>query len=528
MKRVLITGGAGFIGSHLVDRLIELGHRVSVVDNLSTGKFSNLNGYAKFYNINLEDKTLENVFKLEQPEVVFHLAAQISIEASFKNPIHDGNTNIIASLKLLEQCKKYKVQKIIFASSAAVYGDAEILPITENTRLKPLSPYAISKSAVESYIEMYNRENKMEYVILRASNVFGPRQNSEGESGVISIFIDNFLKEKQCKIFGNGSQTRDFIYVKDLVDMYIESMKEEVAGIINGSSNSKISINDLHAYLTKQFSTNLKPIYDPNANVGIKHSCLSNKRAFEKLNLKTQTPFKTALKNTVEYYRNLRLKDEVWIIMAAYNAGEVIGDVLSSLNNVTEKIVVVDDGSRDNTFKVASKYRCHVIKHLINFGQGAALRTGMEYALKQGAKILVHFDSDGQMQIKDIEPMIELIKQNKCDVTFGSRYLRRGSKVPFTKKWFIHKPAIYFNWLFTGMKMSDAHCGFRAFSSLAAKKCVIRQNRMAHATEILQLVNTHRLRYTEVPVDIVYRHYGQLFTKSFEIFGDLIKRKIFY
>src|SRR5690606_11484653 len=139
----------------------------------------------------------------------------------------------------------------------------------------------------------------------------------------------------------------------------------------------------------------------------------------------------------------------------------------------------------------ASQYKCHVIRHPINYGQGAALQTGMDYAVQQGAEVLVHFDGDGQMQIKDIEPIVEPILKGEVDVTMGSRFLKDQDNVPLTKKYFIHKPAIYLNWLLTGMKMTDAHCGFRALSRDAAKKCVFKQDRMAHATEILDLVKTH-------------------------------------
>ncbi len=528
MSKILVTGGAGFIGSHLVDELIEQGHQVAVVDDLSTGRISNLNGHANFYEMSIESKDLERVFKIEKPDYVYHLAAQISVGDSFRDMVHDGNSNIIGSLNLFENCVKYNVKKVIFSSTSAVYGANENLPIKENFPTKPISPYGISKLTVETYLQLFNKEHNLDYVILRYANAFGPKQTPDGEAGVISVFIDNFLKGQKSIIHGNGDQTRDFVFVKDIVKANLSALKEGVVGIYNVSSNSETKIKDLYYTLKDIIGTDIGPNYDESMSCGVERSLLCNEKACMDLDLVINQSLEEALTHTVEYFKNKNLNNKVWIIMAAYNESQRIGKVLKALNGITDNIVVVDDYSKDNTSQAASKYRCHVVKHPINYGQGAALQAGMEYALSQGAEVLVHFDGDGQMQIKDIEKMVRPILDGEVDVTFGSRFLEgaNNDNIPWTKKYFIHKPAIYLNWILTGMKMSDAHCGFRAMSAKAAKMCEIKEDRMAHATEILDLVRTARVSYKEVPVDILYHEYGQSFGKGFVIIKDLLVSKL--
>jgi len=527
MSKVLVTGGAGFIGSHLVDALIEEGHQVVVVDNLSTGSVLNLNGFAKLYEVDVLSEKLDEVFEIEKPEYVFHLAAQISVTSSFRDSVNDGNNNIIGSLHVLERCVKHEVKKIMFSSSAAVYGDTVTIPTTEDTPTKPTSPYEISKLTTEDYIRLFSKEHGLQYTIFRYANAFGPRQTAEGEAGVISIFLDKLLKGQKVEIHGDGSQTRDFVYVADLVKANLAAMKNDINDTYNISSNAPTKIKDLFYILKELVGSNIGPEYVHDAPIGIKDSQLCNAKACEHLELTITKSLEEALSETVAHMKQQILPNDVWIVMAAYNESKRIGKVLSALNAVTSNIVVVDDFSTDNTSQIAKKYKCHVVRHPINFGQGAALQVGNEYALSKGAKVIVHFDGDGQMQIKDIWPMIEPIQNGEVQVTMGSRFIGKAhDNVPLTKKYLIHKPAIYLNWMLTGMKMSDAHCGFRALSDEAAKKCVFTQDRMAHATEILDLVRTHNLSYKEVPVDILYHEYGQSFGKGFIIIKDLLLSKL--
>jgi glycosyltransferase involved in cell wall biosynthesis len=220
------------------------------------------------------------------------------------------------------------------------------------------------------------------------------------------------------------------------------------------------------------------------------------------------------------------LDDNIWIVIPAYNEAKNISGVISQLQEVTANIVIVDDCSSDNTGEIVKNLGVNLLSHFINRGQGAALQTGTEFALRQGAEIIVHFDADGQMQVKDIFNVIAPILENKAEIVFGTRFLNKNSKIPWTKKNFIHFPARIFNWLFTGVRLTDAHCGFRALSKNAAAKIVITQDGMAHATEILDQVRQHNLKYREVPVEIIYHEYGQGFGSGLRIIRDLVLAKI--
>ncbi|MBW5411068.1 NAD-dependent epimerase/dehydratase family protein, partial [Brachyspira hampsonii] len=233
---ILITGGAGFIGSHITDILIKNNYKVIVADNLSTGKKENINHKALFYNIDIKDyNKLENIFSENEIEIVIHLAAQVSVPNSIRNPINDANENIIASLNIIDLSKKYNIKKIISSSSAAVYGLPKKLPIDENHDTNPISYYGLSKLTMEKYIIL----SELNYVICRFSNVYGPRQTPHGEAGVISIFMDNAIKNKDLNIFGDGSQTRDFIYVEDIAFIFLNIVRNDISNkVINISTNT--------------------------------------------------------------------------------------------------------------------------------------------------------------------------------------------------------------------------------------------------------------------------------------------------
>jgi glycosyltransferase involved in cell wall biosynthesis len=221
------------------------------------------------------------------------------------------------------------------------------------------------------------------------------------------------------------------------------------------------------------------------------------------------------------------LNKDVWIVVPAHNEQENIFGVIKSLQELTPNIVVVNDASTDRTCDIVKVLGVYLLDHLVNRGQGAALQTGTEFALSKGAKIMVHFDADGQMLAKDIYRIINPIIDLQAEIVFGSRFMEKRSKIPWTKKYFILRPAIIFNWFFTGIKLSDAHNGFRALSAKAAQRIKITQDGMAHATEILDQVRASDLKYTEVPVEIVYNQYGQRFSSGFKIIRDLIFARIF-
>ncbi|MFA6197922.1 MAG: glycosyltransferase family 2 protein [Patescibacteria group bacterium] len=216
-----------------------------------------------------------------------------------------------------------------------------------------------------------------------------------------------------------------------------------------------------------------------------------------------------------------------FIVIPAYNEARNIGTVLDSLLTEYHNIIVVDDCSKDDTCIIVSRYPVHLLRHITNLGQGAALQTGTEYAVQQGASIITHFDSDGQHRLQDIKDIINPLLKNETDVVFGSRFLNKSSNIPNFKRRVILPIGKLVNWAFTGLWLSDAHNGFRALNNNAAIKIQLKQNRMAHATEILSQVKKHHLRYTEVPVVIEYHNFGQTFSGGIKIVRDLILKNIF-
>lgn len=270
---ILIIGGAGFIGSHIVDKL-RTEHNVFVIDNLSTGNLSNLNKEIKLYNFDILDKNLEDIFKKEKPDIVIHLAAQISVAQSQCKPMQDALINIMGTLNIIELSKKYNIKKIIVASSAAIYGNLTS-PIEENCVATPLSNYGISKLSMEHYI----KNSGLNYLILRFSNVYGERQNADGEAGVITIFNNKMKQQESVYIHGDGEQVRDFIYVKDLANIVNELIKRKISNdIINISTGKGLSINELFTILKDKNNYNHSPIHDLARDGDIKISILDNKK----------------------------------------------------------------------------------------------------------------------------------------------------------------------------------------------------------------------------------------------------------
>lgn len=306
--RVLVTGGAGFIGSHIVDELIQNNIEVYVIDNLSSGKIENINKNIKeFFHMNIRDQAVEDIFKSIQPDVVIHHAAQVSVSYSLKAPFVDAEENILSTIALLELCHKYSVGKFIFASTAAIYGKPKSLPIYENNELTPISYYGLSKKTCEEYIKMYHELYGLDYVILRYSNVYGERQTTDGEAGVISLFIDKFNNQESPIIFGDGLQTRDFIYVKDIAQANLKAIQSIVSGIYNISTNTSLSLLDVLSYLNNVYELSLVPIFQSTRLGDIKHSYLANNIAQETLGWLPMYSFEEGIKSM---YENIKLNYE--------------------------------------------------------------------------------------------------------------------------------------------------------------------------------------------------------------------------
>ncbi|WP_409344174.1 NAD-dependent epimerase/dehydratase family protein [Paenibacillus sp. MBLB4367] len=309
--RVMVTGGAGFIASHLVDSLIELGHEVAVVDNMSTGKNDFLNKTAKFYNFDITSSTLNYAFKDFNPEIVYHHAAQIDVQHSLKDPVFDAKVNILGTIALLEQCKAHEVRKVVYASSAAVYGHPDYLPVDEQHPLRPISYYGISKHTPEHYIQTYANLYDLDFTILRYANAYGIRQDPKGEGGVISIFLDKLLRGETPVIYGDGEQTRDFVYVKDIVSANIAALTRGSRALYNISYNLQTSVNELVHAMSEVMNIRVVPHYMPQRSGDIVHSRLNNSAAIRELGWEPTFSLRDGLAETCAYYQQRHTEVEL-------------------------------------------------------------------------------------------------------------------------------------------------------------------------------------------------------------------------
>lgn len=295
MTRVLVTGGAGFIGSHLVDRLLEEGYLVTVVDGKPRGRAGNLedallSSRCELIQLNLLDPHLADVVLSRNPQIVYHLAAQVSVRQSVMDPIHDARTNILGTLMLLEACVKAEVQKVLFASSVAIYGDAEVLPVTEQTPPQPLSPYAVSKLTGEHYLRQFQNLHGLNSTTLVMSNVYGPRQNPGGEVGVVAIFADAMAHGKPTAIYGDGSNTRDYVYVGDVVDAFVRASAPKANGMrLNVGTGVATSDLELHRLVAKASGSGQEPTFMPARPGDIRHMLVDASNASRVLEWKAGT-----------------------------------------------------------------------------------------------------------------------------------------------------------------------------------------------------------------------------------------------
>ena len=296
--RILITGGAGFIGSHVCEELLEKGHELIIVDNMSTGIESNIPDNCSLFKMDIKNEiALKALLRLtEKIDAVIHLAAQTQVSNSVTNPEEDASENIIGIINVLEAMQQFNIPKIIFASSAAIYGNKEQIPIQEHSIPEPTSQYGTSKLSSEEYIKMYSRLYGIEYCIFRFSNVFGPRQNVD-TGGVIAKFSDRISKNQPVIIYGNGNQTRDFVYVKDVASA-IEHSLDNIAGTFNLSTGIETSINDL-SDLIKEFK-DFKIQFKPEKPGDIYKSSLCNKK-LSRSRWKPSYSLREALEETYNY-----------------------------------------------------------------------------------------------------------------------------------------------------------------------------------------------------------------------------------
>jgi len=304
--KVLVTGGAGFIGSHVVDRLVEEGHQVVIVDDLSSGTRKNVNRAASLYKLDIQSGRLERVFRNERPNIVIHLAAQVSVRVSVDNPVFDAQVNVLGTMNILHQAVHHGVRKVIFSSSGgAIYGEQEAFPASESHVTKPLSPYGISKLCAEHYLSYFQRISGIQVVSLRYGNVYGPRQDPEGEAGVVAIFIRKMLNNEQPIINGNGRQTRDFVFVDDVAEANLVAMRQDSQGVYNVGTGIETSVNELFRILAGLTGSSCKEVHGP-AKLGEQmRSVIDSSKLKQELGWEPDADLTKGLEKTVAYFREL-------------------------------------------------------------------------------------------------------------------------------------------------------------------------------------------------------------------------------
>jgi len=307
-SKILVTGGAGFIGSHIVDRLLKEGFEVTVIDNLSTGRRENIAHHQNrkgfhFIKGDIRDTALINKV-VEDVDAVFHEAALVSVPRSIEDPLLTNEINVFGTLNLLKACTDADVKRFVYASSTAIYGDTETLPLHEKLMPQPLSPYAVSKLAAENYVKIYHKVYGLNTICLRYFNVYGSRQTYSPYSGVITIFINNLLKNEPPIIYGDGKQTRDFIHVQDVVEanMLALTKKTAIGEVLNIATGNPTTINQLAEMLQQIMKTNLKPAYTNPRPGDIKHSYADITKAKKLLQYNPKISLKNGLTQLVKWY----------------------------------------------------------------------------------------------------------------------------------------------------------------------------------------------------------------------------------
>lgn len=303
--KILVTGGAGFIASNIVDAYIQKGHEVVVIDNLITGFKENINPKAKFIEMDIKDSRLEELFQSEKFEIVNHHAAQMDIRISVNNPIFDAQTNIIGGINIYEAARKSGVKKIIFASTGgAIYGEQSYFPADEEHPTNPCSPYGISKLTNEKYLYYYKNEYNIDYAILRYGNVFGPRQSYKGEAGVVAIFVNKILSGEQSVINGDGLNTRDYVYIEDVVNANLFALNDNFHGIYNVSTGKETDVNTIFDLIVKISGSNCKEYHGPAKPGEQRRSVCSYDKIQNDFNWSPKTKLDDGLKKTFDYFKS--------------------------------------------------------------------------------------------------------------------------------------------------------------------------------------------------------------------------------
>ena len=298
-QTVLVTGGAGFIGSHLVDKLVEMGHRVFIVDDLSTGRLQNVNKQAHFIHASINNPLVDELIARERPNVVSHHAGQNSLTVSVRDPVKDATVNIEGSVRLIEACRRHGVGRFIFGSSASVYGEPQYTPCDEAHPIEPISPFGLSNYVVEEYLRLYNLLHRLDYRVLRYANVYGPCRDLHEETGIIASFISSMVRGKQPSIFGAGDHERDFVYIDDVVDAHLRAMEGGTVGAYNVGTGYSISVNDMFLLMKEVMKYRWGPTYAPQRPGDISRISLDASKAKRELGWRPTVGLEEGIRRTV-------------------------------------------------------------------------------------------------------------------------------------------------------------------------------------------------------------------------------------
>ena len=301
---ILVTGGAGFIGSNVTDAFIEAGHNVVILDDFSSGKQENVNPKAKVYKMDVQDPAVENIFRDEKIEVMCHHAAQMDVRKSVADPKFDASVNVLGFLNLMEQGRKYGLKKVLFSSTGgAIYGEQDYFPADEQHPTRPLSPYGITKLVTEKYLFFYKEIYGIDHVVLRYANIYGPRQNPHGEAGVIAIFTQKLLRGEQPIINGDGKQTRDYVFVGDVVKANLLGLTYQGSTIFNIGTGIETDVNQLFNHLKNLTGSSCEEQHIPAKAGEQMRSVISSKKIGEALGWKPTVSLEEGLKRTVEFFK---------------------------------------------------------------------------------------------------------------------------------------------------------------------------------------------------------------------------------
>lgn len=302
--KILLSGGAGFIGSNIADRYLESGHEVVIVDNLVTGQSENVPDAARFYEMDIVDEKIKNIFEMERPDIVNHHAAQMDVRKSVADPAYDATVNVLGTINLLQNSVKYKVKKFIFASTGgAIYGEQDYFPADEEHPNRPLSPYGITKLSCEKYLYFYRKTHGLNYTVLRYSNVYGPRQNPHGEAGVVAIFSQRMLKKEQAVINGEGAQTRDYVYVGDVVKANEMALTMADDKIYNIGTGIETDVNTLFCKIALYMNYEVKEVHGPGQPGEQMRSVLDYSLINKELGWEPSVDLDAGLERTVAFFR---------------------------------------------------------------------------------------------------------------------------------------------------------------------------------------------------------------------------------